>query len=282
MKHLALTLIVIGCFTLPAAAEDINLDAIQDTDIWSVDPDGNTGDWSWFDLRGGTGTEERARALIQFDVEALDGMIIDVATLRLFSLSSPWYLENGHAEIYRAADAWDEATVTWNNQPAENKEIRLVEVLPPPSDVWAELNVTEIVQSWADGFENHGFFLGIPDGTPEGFVGYASKDTSDAAIRPVLSVTYRTGAVAEQPSGELSFQVTPVSSRKIEICFSLPSTNPAAISIFTASGTRLETLECGGTSGIHQLTWDADHAGVFFIRLEADGLRMTRKAIVLN
>jgi hypothetical protein len=283
VKHLVILTAILTCLSSVAVADEATFLALKDTDLWSTDPGTNGGDWIWFDLRGGVGTEERARSLVQFDIQPVMGTNVGLAVLRLYAISEEWYLSGGHAEIYRAADAWDELSVTWNNQPAENKDIRSVQTLPPPNNTWAELEVTDIVQSWADSsFENNGFFLAIPDSTPEAFIGFASRDTSDTTLHPRLYVEYSTVNIEEpeKPSEPgIGFSVVNNLSN-VGIKFNLTHPSPVSLKVYDATGAVVETLFDGmATAGNHHFVLNC-RPGVYFARLETTGCAISGKAVV--
>ena len=67
------------------------------------------------------------------------------------------------------------------------------------------------------------------------------------------------------------------------IAFSLPDDRDATLAVFDLAGRRIETLERGYlTGGIHQVTWNASRVpnGMYFCRLEAGSLMLTRKLVV--
>lgn len=283
MKRLMCALIAIVCLAGVATADEATLEVTKDTDIWSVDPDGNGGDWKWFDLRGGIDTEERARSLVAFDLSPIMGMTVNMSILRLYAIETEWGMSGGHAEIYRAADSWDEMTVTWNNQPAENKDIRYVHTLPDPIGTWAQLEVTDIVQSWAnESFENHGFFLAVPEGTPEAFISFASKDTSDAELHPQLYVMYSTGSVEEAPVTVAALDVSTLSIGAVSIIYTVPSPTYVTLAVYDASGARVETLTEGFHQGSRHFTWNPDNRGVYFVRLATEEGVYVKRAVVLD
>lgn len=118
------------------------------------------------------------QGLVRFNLSTLAGKTIDSATLRLIasSVGVGYYPRQWH--IRALSTSWLPSTVTWNV--VENLQYYLQSeiVLYPPgyygqSDIF-EINVTNIVQSWASGtYNNYGLIFGSHDYT---FPYYTSFD----------------------------------------------------------------------------------------------------------
>src|SRR5213080_3549434 len=112
------------------------------------------------------------------------GATIVSATLQLYIPSN-----NGTTEdLYQTWESWTEATVTWNSFAThgfpQRSGVVLTFVPAPPG--WVSVNVTYVVQKWAEGDPNQGFFLTSLNGDA---VEYASSEVSTLANRPKLTVT---------------------------------------------------------------------------------------------
>lgn len=93
--------------------------------------------------------------LVQFDLSSLLGSSIDSATLR-FRLNR---LNNsGDIELQLPQEAWSEDTVTYDNQPAFGATVQAISVTTADIGTVVSVDVTSIVQGWADGSTpSHGF-----------------------------------------------------------------------------------------------------------------------------
>ena len=150
---------------------------------------------------------------IKFDLSGAGIAAADVANakLRLWSVdgfgitgafANPSAAESVTTEVYAAAGAWNEKSLTWNNQapvvpslgsPVDSTEQSGVEE-------WVEFTVTDLVKDWLSGSEdNDGFFLRqssiVPTATSTGGATgvvsslYASSAWSDATLRPNLQIS---------------------------------------------------------------------------------------------
>lgn len=285
MKHVVLTLSIVFCFASFLHADEALYDASQDTEVdvelsginFGAEPDIEVyADWedepTWI-----------VKALFLFPVDLPEGAVVDEAVLQLHVLDRS--TDPGPVDIFRAADPWAEMSVTWDTRPGENRDLVVSENAPEViinPELW-EIDVTAIVQSWADGFPNNGFYLDVPDNNNWVDVDLATKENPDSDIHPHLWVSYHTGGVCEE-AGEhhAALSVSTVCSGRIDIDYSLPPSTSGYLSIYDASGALVETLIDGSArAGNHRLTWDGT-PGIYFVRLEAGGLRLSRKAVILK
>ncbi len=134
------------------------------------------------------------RSLIHFDLSSIpEGATIESATLYGYMTA-----RKGDREVaaYRVIEAWDESNVTWCNGPSNDTQP--TDVIDPGSaaNVWIAWNVTQDLQAYAEDTPNYGWKLASPDESvtsTEQRVQLASRDSSDATLRPYLNVTYSTG-----------------------------------------------------------------------------------------
>src|SRR5437867_8323618 len=113
------------------------------------------------------------------------GATIVSATLQLYIPSN-----NGTTEdLYQTWESWTETTVTWNSFATHGFPLRSGVVLTfvPAPPGWVSVNVTYVVQKWAEGDPNQGVLLSSLNGDA---VEYASSEFSTLANRPKLTVTY--------------------------------------------------------------------------------------------
>jgi hypothetical protein len=140
------------------------------------------------------------RSFIDFEFSPIpEGAVIDSAKLSFFAHGNVAH-GDGHAaldgtnEFYlrRVISAWDEHTITWNNQPETTS---LSEKLVPAStdqhQDYTGLDITALVRDmYANPSESFGFMLSLK--TEEGFkrVFFASSDVPDENKRPKIEIYY--------------------------------------------------------------------------------------------
>ena len=285
MKCVVLALGIFVCLVSAVRAGEVNLPADKDTWVDENLPSQNLGALDlfalWFDW--GNPPPHPSIPLIMFDLPfEVIGAVVDEATLKLYVVLGDYY--PGDVDIYRAADEWGELDVTWNNKPSENREITVTEALPSEPNNWFEPNVTSIVQAWADGELNHGFYLGVPDRGEEVHANFASKEHGDGEIHPMLYVRYHSDDVSEEqarPGLELHVSPNP-STGPVQLWFELSSSTPAALRIYDASGRLVETLMNGSVNaGDHTFTWDGA-PGVYFLQLVTPARTLTEKLVLIH
>lgn len=210
MIRLILTLGLL--FVLPAhlTAQSVTLTAAKDSDIYAFF-DGPS--YSIFDLNigaGGTTMAHSHHALLQFNLASLPitAAQIGTAKLRLFSLlpDSPngGGLRPGNVSVHRQGAAWAVSGLRWSHLRPQEK-IGTIPVTQASVNQWVELDITELVKSWASGaLENHGLLL-RPESetlTPSLNVIFASMEITNfapqlvierAVIPPTLSITALNG-----------------------------------------------------------------------------------------
>jgi beta-lactam-binding protein with PASTA domain/lysophospholipase L1-like esterase len=95
--------------------------------------------------------------LVQFDLSSLSGAVISSASLR-FSLNA--LRSDGDINLQLIEEAWSENTVTYDDQPAMGAAVLSVPVTAADVGTIVSVDVTGIVQDWADGAQpSHGFGL---------------------------------------------------------------------------------------------------------------------------
>jgi hypothetical protein len=170
----------------------------KDANIWSAYPDLNGGDSLVLRVLveddGGTASIERF--LIEFDLSPIsDKAEVILAELHLSYFDTQDRTHHSTtgpnvAFLKRITSAWDEQTVTWNNQPSTTSENQVVvpNSTSPTSDLL--LDATVLVKdliTYREG--SHGFMmqLEIEEGSKGQF--YASSDHLNAGYHPWLEVT---------------------------------------------------------------------------------------------
>ncbi|HEY4784487.1 MAG TPA: DNRLRE domain-containing protein [Bacteroidales bacterium] len=170
----------------------------KDAVIESIIPDQNNGGTSLFTLFAWTtnGEFDTARSLIEFNLSYIPPQTkIKKAELSLywkpFGNLTDQTGENAFS-IYRITQPWDEATVTWNNQPSTTD---LYKVMVPKStsidQSYLNIDVTYLVQDMIDDpSTNYGFMLKLDTEFPYRLVVLASSNDSDKTKHPRLVIYY--------------------------------------------------------------------------------------------
>jgi len=273
MKNVFLVLGIFLCLVFTVRADESTFYSSRDTEVDEEESDVNKGEAA--DIQIGSWGEIKSwytKGLFDFSMvyKVITGyeVVIDQAVLELSIVGN----DHGNApvNIFRAADAWEEASVTWNTRPDENRDINVIDTPPlfePPATLW-EIDVTEIVRSWYQGFEQNGFYLDVPGlGIPVD-IDIASRESGDSTTFPRLRVSYHSEHVDEEkPDGGITFDVSTVEADRAVINFSLPASTPVLLKIYDASGTLAASLVQGPvSSGSHAMTWSGE-SGVYFARL---------------
>jgi len=98
----------------------------------------------------------------------------------------------GTVECAPVLAAWDEATMTWSNQPPIGAPIDTISNIT--AFQYLVFDVTPLAQSWVDGAPNYGVALSSPTARGMGFYSFEATQV-DPAFRPALAIT-----VADDPS----------------------------------------------------------------------------------
>jgi len=166
----------------------------KDAFVASDDPAVNYGANLFLSISRVSWQTNQFRTYIQFDLSSIPSTaVVTDASLHLFYGLAIEELDTP-AGLYRVTSAWDESTVTWNNQPDSWNAPEATNTVPP----WAigsfvSWQVDSLVQSWIDGsVDNYGAMLRDTDeATAETAKGFSSSDNvADPAYRPKLEITY--------------------------------------------------------------------------------------------
>lgn len=146
----------IGLSGFPAQAEVLT--ATQDSFVNGIKPTSNTGARTVVNVRAWGSTN----AFIQFDESSLSGRTIDSATLLIDVLEL--VKGDGTVEVRRVEDAWSEDTLTFDNQPSVSAPLATVPISFADVGNTVSVDITRIVQGWADGtVPNYGLALTSSD-----------------------------------------------------------------------------------------------------------------------
>lgn len=286
MKNLLCLPVALACFLSVAVASESFLPVSKDSKVNEANPETTYGAEEFYTVWGGPAIIKDEKALLYFNgVDELRqaGYVCEYARLRLYVTSM---IAPVTANIFKAAGAWDESTVCWNNRPGEDHGIEVPQDLPGSQNVWFEVDVTGIVKSWInDGEPHNGFYVGISeDNLIAGGCQFASREFPDTARRPRLFVEYYPGGGVEQGAEcGLVLNISTIPGRYVDISFLLASSGFVSLKIYDAAGVLVETLlDRSMSQGFHGLTWSHSNSGVYFVQLETDGFRLSRKVVVLE
>lgn len=74
-----------------------------------------------------------------------------------------WWNDNtasGTTNISRITEEWEEATLTWNHQPATTGTYLSANVPPPSKNFWSKWDITTLVKEWLEGtYPNYGLYI---------------------------------------------------------------------------------------------------------------------------
>ena len=103
---------------------------------------------------------------------------------------------------------------------------------------------------------------------------------------PVFSGTEGTPAEEIPEAYYLSSPTPSPFARRTQVRFGLPRESEVSLKVYDLSGREVRTLISGRrAAGLHTASWDAGEGvppGVYFLRLEAEGRSLTRRAVVLR
>jgi predicted outer membrane repeat protein len=137
--------------TAPTCPATTTANALADAWIDENSPASNSGGDSILKVQS-KGPRDNFRTLVRFTLPALEGCVVEQATLRLYAPS----VKTGRIlQVLRVAAAWSENAVSWSSQPqttgtAATTASRLG---------YTEWNVTSHVQAMVDEGANHGFLI---------------------------------------------------------------------------------------------------------------------------
>lgn len=285
LRIVALCIAAFVCLTPLVRAEEVVLECLQDAELDEEEPDTNKGAGADIMIGATWGEPEllRAYGLFEFDGLMTSPEYDIVVNQAIVKLSIVGNSNDAEADIYVAAESWNETTVTWNSRPAENRDIVVTDTAPPlepPVQPW-EIDVTEIVRTWyePDPPQHHGLYIDIPDNGQWVDIDVASRDHPDTSLHPRLQIDYDVVGISEEDETfDNSFTVTQVSPGFVEINCNLPHASPAILKVYDASGALAKSLTV--ERGNHSILWHA-LPGVYFVRLQAGTFGLVKKIVII-
>jgi hypothetical protein len=168
------------------------LEPVADTYVRSGTAAGdNYGGASTLLIKDDGGANVTRRAFLRFALSPLSGRNVTAARLELRSTAPPQTAAVRTAEtVFVASDAWDETTMTWNNQPVAGT---VLAVWPISTSGFDACEVTPAVQTELAGDGLLSLGLRVASQPAGEIFSYGSKE-GGAARRPRLVVDYALGA----------------------------------------------------------------------------------------
>lgn len=163
-----------------------------DTSVVSNDPATNFGTHDF--LYAGRILGDEARCFMRFDIPMKPGWVVVNAIMRL---EAEDYEESDDPVVigmqaHRIGASWNEATMTWNNQPPiTGAALSTVNIAGTGTITF---NVADALDAWNAGARNNGIRLAYPPGGDANFVTFWSSDNDVSAMRPYLQVTWTAAA----------------------------------------------------------------------------------------
>jgi len=176
--------------------ETIKPDGIEGKDsfVSSAVPDDNYGDLTYGFL--GSSVDSPSifiRGYFQYDLSTIPSTA--VVTSANFAL---YYATSGLADLplglYKVLEEWDEAIISWNNQPTCSTESEYTLTIYSGSTTglykhW--YNLTDLIQGWLDGsIVNYGMMIRDADESSLDTMAWVGSSEADEEYRPKLTINY--------------------------------------------------------------------------------------------
>jgi hypothetical protein len=209
--------------------------------------------WSW------SGDPGVMRSLLQFDLSSIPvGSVIQNATLSLYN--NPYSSEasgqhqslsgSNASVLQKITAAWNENTVTWNNQPPTTivNQVTLAQSTSIHQD-YTSIDITGMVTDWvANPSSNYGFMFKLVNENYYRSMIFASSDNVYPALRPKLVVQYSAVSVNELTNNNM-FEVYPnPSDGNFTIGFNNPIKGNTQIEIKNSLGKKIFEKKMNGNS----------------------------------
>lgn len=208
--------------------------ASKDASVWNIMPASNFGSDLDFIATAWTnsGDPSYIRGLIEFDLSSIPAnSVIQSATLSLYHHTSGSNI--GHSQlsgsnacwIRRVIDAWDENTVTWNNQPMTTT-VNQVGLAASTSDTasYPNIDVTALITDiYNNPGTSHGMMLILKNEQYYRSLLFGSSGESVPGRRPKLTVTYIPPSSTDDTCR--TFTITSDAGRDASVWNIMPSSN---------------------------------------------------------
>jgi hypothetical protein len=140
------------------------------------------------------------RGLLRFDLSSIPaGTTVTSATLYLYEGG----IKTGQTTyIYRVISDWNESTANWNTWSVPGGDFdsstAYFAYLPEQNNCMLTIDITNLVQAWANGtYNNYGLLLYSTG--PNHIISYTSKEDADSTRWPKLDIVYVIPTVTPTP-----------------------------------------------------------------------------------
>jgi len=167
----------------------------KDSFVSSAGPDDNYGDLTYGLLGSSVDSPSSIfmRGYFQYDLSTIPSTA--VVTSAKFGL---YYASSGLADLplglYKVLEEWDEAIITWNNQPQclTESEYTLTIYSGSTTGIYKYwYNLTDLVQGWLDGsIVNYGMMIRDADESSLDTMAWVGSSEANEEYRPKLTINY--------------------------------------------------------------------------------------------
>ena len=165
---------------------------------WNYGADGEL----WVDSRW---ADSIAKSLLEFDLGGIPkGARVASANLDLYQLNSS--LNGGPVGVHRVTNTWEEGTqsggsgtggnwterdvdTAWTVAGGDHDAAPIMTTIVPAATGWVSWDIAELMNGWVAGTHQN-FGLVLTPETPGTAAHFHSSDSSNAALRPKLTITY--------------------------------------------------------------------------------------------
>lgn len=149
LSRILSALLSLLCLAGPVFAEVVDIGPARDAQVVRGYPNNNYGGTNNLYLQSSNLSFMDERAWVNFDLagQLPPGSVITKATLRLFCFKADTVNELPTSIHGSETDTWDEAGITWNNQPAYGEELSATTLNQGEQGIWIEWDATSFVQS---------------------------------------------------------------------------------------------------------------------------------------
>ena len=138
------------------------------------------------------------RSLIRFDFSSIPSdAIVNSVEVSFYSYSSPSngsnFIGRGESYLQKLNSSWDEATVTWNNQPTSSEENQVyLENAQSAIQDYLNIDITATAAGMINNpSTNHGYVLKLVDETStSNKLVFGSSDNANTVLHPKVVVSY--------------------------------------------------------------------------------------------
>lgn len=232
--------------------------------------------WQWT-----AGRNDTIRGLMQFDLGNLKAEDILKAELNLWHYSNPRFTKQvgeNAMDMHLITEDWDESQVTWNNQPAWQKDqpTSFPKSTSETQD-YTKLDVTDLLKAHQKA-NAHGLMLKLKNETPFAGLSFASTEHPDENLRPTLLLVVKAGSThINEAEANVKCFPNPASA---ELTISLSSPSWKSLQLYNAHGQLMWDVQNEHKKTEHRIDVSALANGFYTLRCSGDGFSFEKKVAV--